>query len=147
MSRCPTTGPRFDPSPGTGGMQAYAAHAASPLPLKTYHSPFPYSNQAPPHTHITQHSPNMNCAGKRLKVLTRAMFPAMVLVTCPPSSRAPRNSKMAAITTADHSLRVLEPTLVPNELATSLAPVEVWQVARVQRQQQQGNSVHRDNKR
>lgn len=68
------------------------------------------------------HPPNMNCAGKRLKVVTRAMFPAIVLVTWPPSSKAPRNSKMPAMTTADQILRVLEPTLVPKELATSLAP-------------------------
>jgi quercetin dioxygenase-like cupin family protein len=50
------------------------------------------------------------------------MPPAMVRVTCPPSSSAPRNSNMAAMTTAVHNLRVLEPTLVPKELATSFAP-------------------------
>jgi hypothetical protein len=42
-----------------------------------------------------------------------AMPPAMVRVTAPPSSMAPRNSKMAAMRTADHSFRVLEPTEVP----------------------------------
>lgn len=46
------------------------------------------------------------------------MPPAMVLVTLPPRSMAPRNSKMPAITTADHSFRVLEPTEVPKALGS-----------------------------
>lgn len=42
-----------------------------------------------------------------------AMPPAMVRVTAPPSSMAPRNSKMPAMSTADHSFNVLEPIEVP----------------------------------
>ncbi len=57
--------------------------------------------------------PNMNRAGVEAKVEVRAMPPAMVLVTLPPSRKAPRNSKMPARVMADHSLRVLEPTEVP----------------------------------
>lgn len=55
----------------------------------------------------------MKRAGVLAKVAGFAMLPAMVLVTDPPSNIAPRNSNMAAITTADHSFRVLEPTDVP----------------------------------
>jgi hypothetical protein len=47
-----------------------------------------------------------------------------VIVTAPMfEQHPPRNSKMAAMTTADQSLRVLEPTEVAKALATSLAPM------------------------
>lgn len=79
------------------------------------------------HLHRTQpaarHLPNMNRAGVEAKVAVRAMPPAMVLVTLPPSRNAPRNSKMPARVMADHSLRVLEPTEVPEGGAAGISMV------------------------
>jgi hypothetical protein len=46
--------------------------------------------------------PYMKSCGALANVEVLAMPPAMVLVTCPPSSSAPRNSKTAAIQTALH---------------------------------------------
>lgn len=50
-----------------------------------------------------------------------AMPPAMVFVTCPPSKKAPRNSMTAAMSTADHIVRVLDPTLVPKAAGSGTA--------------------------
>ena len=47
----------------------------------------------------------------------------MVLVTCPPASAAPPNSKMAAMMIAVLTVIAPEPTAVPMTLATSLAPI------------------------
>ena len=47
----------------------------------------------------------------------------IVLVTCPPATAAPRNSKMAAIMIAVLTVIAPEPTDVPMTLATSLAPI------------------------
>jgi hypothetical protein len=67
--------------------------------------------------------PYMKTEGAPLKVSVLAMDPATVLVTAPPRVTAPVNSKIAAMTTALHNFKVLEPTEVPKALATSLAPM------------------------
>jgi hypothetical protein len=47
----------------------------------------------------------------------------MVSETCPPTKKAPANSATAAIKMACLKVKLLEPTLVPIALATSLAPI------------------------
>ncbi len=67
--------------------------------------------------------PNTSSSGLPASRSASMMPLRMVAVTWPPASTAPRNSNIAAMTTAWRRLNAREPTDVPMALATSLAPI------------------------
>ena len=67
--------------------------------------------------------PNFSVSSDAVVMAGSRIPPRIVFVTCPPTSHAPRNSKMAATITACTSVNAREPTDVPMAFATSFAPI------------------------